>query len=170
MQLWPGVGAGADGTIVDRISSKPTEMSLGGGVQALAAVPYYRDDSCFDDGTGSNPGPKLHLRSGDEPSTVTLADGTTVERKCWHPEDGLPNDDPRFYQGSIATHGVHLLFIADSDNARQTVPTTEIVNDWQMVLLPGDQGATAGERYGRSFEKPLVATSVQRADFVPDLL
>jgi hypothetical protein len=166
---WSAV-SGAHGTIVDRISSKPTEMSLGGGVQALAAVPYYRDDSCFDDGTGSNPGPKLHLRSGDEPSTVTLADGTTVERKCWHPEDGLPADDPRFYQGSIATHGVHLLFIADSDNARMTVPTTEIVNDWQMVMLPGDQGETAGERYGRSFEKPLVAASGQRTDLLPDLL
>lgn len=166
---WSAV-SGPNGTIVDRISSKPTETSLGGGVQSLAAVPYYRDDSCFDDGTGSNPGPKLHLRSGDEPSTVTLPDGTTVERRCWHPQDGLPGDDPRFYQGSIATHGVHLLFIADSDNARMTVPTTEIVNDWQMVMLPGDQGATAGERYGRSFEKPLVATSAQRTDLVPDLL
>ena len=101
--------------------------------------------------TGSDPGPKLHLRSGDEPRT--LADGTP--RKCWHPEDGLPGDDPRFFQGSIATHGLHLLFLADSDNARMTVPTTEIVSDWKMVMLPGDQG-NVGEKYGRSFEKPLV--------------
>ena len=26
--------------------------------RALVAVPYYRDDSCFDDATGSNPGPR----------------------------------------------------------------------------------------------------------------
>ena len=25
-----------------------------------------------------------------------------------------------------------------------------------MVMLPGQQGAQAGEQYGRSFEKPLV--------------
>jgi hypothetical protein len=39
-----------------------------------------------------------------------------------------------------------------------------------MVMLPGDQGETAGERYGRSFEKPLVAASGQRTDLLPDLL
>ena len=49
------------------------DLSPGGGVQSLLAVPYYRDDSCFDDGTGSDPGPKLNLRSGNEPRT--LADG-----------------------------------------------------------------------------------------------
>jgi hypothetical protein len=46
---------------------------------------------------------------------------------------------------------------ADSDNARQTVPATEIVSDWSLVMLAGEQG-NVGERYGRSFEHPLVAT------------
>ena len=31
--------------------------------QFVAAVPYYRDDSCFDDGTGSDPGPRLPARA-----------------------------------------------------------------------------------------------------------
>ena len=44
-----------------------------------------------------------------------------------------------------------------ADNARQTVPATEIVSDWSLVMLPGPQG-NVGERYGRSFEHPLVAT------------
>lgn len=52
---------------------------------------------------------------------------------------------------------LHLPLLADSDNARQTVPATEIVSDWRLVMLPGEQG-NVGERYGRSFEHPLVAT------------
>jgi hypothetical protein len=126
-------------------------MPAGGAAQAVVAVPYYRDDSCFDDGTGSDPGPKVHLRSGDEPRTAS--NGTP--RRCWHPEDGLPDGSDQFFQGSIATHGVHLLFLAETDNARLTVPTTEVISDWRMVMLPGDQGAR-GEAYGRSFERPLV--------------
>ncbi len=146
--------AGEHGTIVDRIQiDKVTDLSPGGAAQSLAAVPYYRDDSCFDDGTGTDPGPKLHLRSGDEP--MTLADGTP--RKCWRKEDGDPAGSARFFQGSIATHGLHLLFLVDSDNARQTVPLTEIVSDWRMVMLPGFGTGAEGEQYGRGFEKPLVA-------------
>ena len=37
------------------------------------------------------------------------------------------------------------------------MPATEIVSDWTLVMLPGEQG-NVGERYGRSFEHPLVAT------------
>jgi hypothetical protein len=145
--------SGPGGTIVDRISTAPDQATPGGIAQSVAAVPYYRDDSCFDDGTGADPGPKVALRSGDEPRTA--ADGSA--RRCWHPEDGLPDGSDRFFQGSIATHGLHLLFLADSDNARQTVPATEIVSDWNLVMLPGEKG-NVGERYGRSFEHPLVAT------------
>ncbi len=144
--------AGAQGTIVDRIQiDQATDLSPGGAAQSLVAVPYYRDDSCFDDGTGGDPGPKLHLRSADEPQTFEGA-----PRRCWTPADGDPNGSARFYQGSIATHGLHILFIADSDNARQTVPLTEIVAEQRMVMLPGDPG-NVGEQYGRGFEKPLVA-------------
>ena len=144
---------GDNGTIVDRIQTT-TEMPPGGAVQALAAVPYYRDDACFDDGTGTNPGPVLKLRSANEQTTY---DG--VPRKCWTPADGDPADDPKYFQGSIGTHGLHLLFLVDSDNARMTVPLNEIISDWSMVMLPGRRDASAGEKYGRSFEKPLVATA-----------
>jgi hypothetical protein len=144
---------GPGGTIVDRISAVPDQATPGGAAQSVAAVPHYRDDSCFDDGTGADPGPKVALRSSDEPRTA--ADGSA--RRCWHPEDGLPDGSDRFFQGSIATHGLHLLFLADSDNARQTVPATEIVSDWTLVMLPGERG-NVGEQYGRSFEHPLVAS------------
>jgi hypothetical protein len=147
------VTAGPWGSIVDRIRvDQATDLTPGGAAQSLVAEPYYRDDSCFDDGTGTDPGPKVHLRSGDEPAAA--ADGTP--RKCWHPSDGLPNGSDHYYQGSIGTHGLHLLFLVDSDNARQTVPVDEIVSSWQMVMLPGQRDSSAGEKYGRSFEKPLV--------------
>jgi hypothetical protein len=145
--------SGPAGTIVDRISTSITDLTPGGAVQSVVAVPYYRDDSCFDDGTGSDPGPKVHLRSGDEPRTA--ADGTP--RRCWKPSDGIPQGSDHFFQGSIGTHGLHLLFLADSDNARLTVPTDEIVSDWSMAMLPGNPG-NVGEAYGRTFERPLVAT------------
>jgi hypothetical protein len=113
-------------------------------------VPYYRDDSCFDDGTGTDPGPRVRLRSAEEPRTTA----TGAPRECWRTSDGLPDGSDRFYQGSIATHGLHILAIAESDNARQTVPLTEIVGNQRLVMLPGWKGGTSGEQYGRGFERP----------------
>jgi hypothetical protein len=147
--------SGPDGTIVDRYQiDRVTDLTPGGAAQSVAAVPYYRDDSCFDDGTGTDPGPRLKLRSAGEPREFE-----GEPRRCWRPEDGDPDGSARFFQGSIATHGLHLLFLADSDNARQTVPVTEIVAEQRMVMLPGQPGKprNVGERYGRGFEKPLVA-------------
>lgn len=147
--------SGPHGTIVDRISTSLEGATPGGAAQSLAAVPYYRDDACFSDGTGSNPGPEVHPRHPDREAQTTAPDGSP--RRCWDGA-GTPEEDRRFWQGSIGTHGLHLLTLADSDNARQTVPTTEVVADWRMVMLPGDPGLV-GDRYGRSFEKPLVAVA-----------
>ena len=164
------VTSGPYGTVVDRYQiDDVTDQSAGGLAQSVFAVPYYRDDSCFDDGTGTNPGPKIKLRSGDEPRTYPYPAPEGVDpqpRECWTPEDGtedLWTEDrktQRFYQGSIGTHGLHILMIAESDNARMTVPVTEMVAEQRMVMLPGQQDITAGERYGRGFEKPLVAVAV----------
>jgi hypothetical protein len=158
-----GVTTGPYGSVVDRITSDVTDLTPGGAVQSMAAEPYYRDDSCFDDGTGSDPGPKLHLRSADEPAVA--ADGTP--RKCWTPSDGDPAGSDHYYQGSIGTHGLHLLFQLDSDNARLTEPVDEIVSDWRMVMLPGRVDATAGEQYGRGFEKPLESLVADRSFAAP---
>jgi hypothetical protein len=152
--------AGQHGTIVDRYDAQYASQSPGGAVQGIFAFPYYRDDSCFDDGTGSDPGPKVNLRSGNEPTTSQTTGGP---RKCWAPSDGLPDGTDRYYQGSIGTHGLHILLVADSDNARLTVPTTEIVGEQRMVMLPGFKDGRAGEQYGRGFEKPL-APAVLPAD------
>src|SRR4051812_11109587 len=147
--------SGPNGTIVDRIKASPADATPGGAAQSVAAMPYYRDDACFDDGTGSDPGPELHPRHFDQEQASTASDGSP--RRCWdsRKDAKVPAGDDRFWQGDIGTHGLHLLFLAESDNARMTVPLTEIVSEWQMVMLKGDPG-NVGERYGRSFEKPLV--------------
>jgi hypothetical protein len=148
--------AGKFGTIVDRIQASPESITPGGAAQSIAAVPYYRDDSCFDDGTGSDPGPELYPRHFDEEQASTASDGSA--RRCWNAakDARVPAGDNHYWQGDIGTHGLHLLFLAESDNARLTVPVDEIVSEWHMVMLPGDPG-NVGEKYGRSFEKPLVA-------------
>lgn len=150
------VTAGPSGTIVDRYTFEPTSVTAGGLAQSVAAVPYYRDDSCFDDATGTNPGPRLKLRSAGEPTTDPA---TGLPRRCWTPADGVVDDDTAFFQGDIGAHGVHLLFLADSDNARQTVPVNEIVFSQRQVFLPGERDGSVGEQYGRGFEKPLVPTA-----------
>lgn len=172
--------AGSSGTLVERWNVQQV-TPVGTPAAAVSAQPYYRDDSCFDDGTGMNPGPKLNLRSKDEPTTwgydpvtgvpVSPAPAGAVAhpRKCWTPADGLPNPnfspqgDIRYYQGDIGTHGLHLEFIADSDNAQMTVPIDEIDTEQRQVILPGDQGTYAtGEAFGHSFDKPLVTLATLR--------
>jgi len=157
-QQW-NVTSGPHGTIVDRYQiDRVSEQSVGGLAQsAVLAVPYYRDDSCFDDGTGTDPGPRVRLRSSSEPRTYVAPDGSTQPRTCWQTADGVPDGSERFFQGDIGTHGLHILLIADSDNARQTVPVTEMVAEQRMVMLRGRRDGTVGERYGRGFEKPLVS-------------
>src|SRR3954447_19426293 len=54
--------AGPNGGVVDRWSIK---RHTGGDAYTLIATPYYRDDACFDDGTGNDPGIHLKSRSVD---------------------------------------------------------------------------------------------------------
>jgi hypothetical protein len=176
------LSSGPWGSLVERWNVQQV-TPVGTPLAAIATMPYYRDDSCFDDGTGNDPGPKLHLRSKDEPtkwwydpttgvptSSLNPPAGVTLyDRKCWTPADGLPNPsfspqgDVRYFQGDVGTHGLHVEFIADSDNAQMTVPIDEIDTEQRQVILPGDQGSyQTGELYGHSFDKPLVAEPTLR--------
>jgi hypothetical protein len=190
---------GDHGTLVERWTAN-TYSPGGVLISAATAFPYYRDDSCFDDGTGTDPGPKLNLRSKDEPKTWWYDPATgqptsgfnppagvaTNPRRCWnHHVDGTPynipgtksfdplkpveSSDPtpnprfgpqgdvRYFQGDIGTHGLHVIMVADSDNAQMTVPVDELDSEQIQVILPGRQG-NVGEAYGRAFEKPLLTT------------
>ncbi len=141
---------GPYGTLVTRTWIK---QYTPGNVHTLVAQPYYRDDSCFDDGTGTDPGVHLKPRSTDP-----LVDAAGRKRVCWTPQDGDPALAARdhYFQGSIATQGVHVQLIVDTDNAFTTVPLTELSTEQRIVVLPG-QRPNVGEQYGRGVEKPLVA-------------
>jgi hypothetical protein len=61
---------GPGGTIFEKWGISQDQPTSPGGAQALVeAQPYYVDDSCFDDGTGQDPGPHIELRSANEPTT-----------------------------------------------------------------------------------------------------
>jgi hypothetical protein len=153
--------SGPFGSVVTRWQIK---RHTAGDAYSVIAQPYYRDDSCFDDGTGTDPGPHLRGRGVDEGQYGMYLDPITGEfkpRVCWTPADGDPNDmtvaDGRpfkFWQGDIGTHGLHLQFIADSDNANMTKPVDEIFTEQRMVVLPGNQ-PNVGERYGRTADSAL---------------
>jgi hypothetical protein len=135
--------AGPHGTLVTRWSSE--DVTPGGAAHAPFALPYYRDDACFDDGTGATP---ARTSTPAAPTTASSrsgpdADGEQHERECWDidrhrtdPEYAADLDTARFTQGSIGTHGMHLLLIADSDNAATTLPLTEINAEQRIVVLP----------------------------------
>jgi hypothetical protein len=201
---------GPGGTIFEKWGIAQDQPTSPGGAQAVVeAVPYYVDDSCFDDGTGNDPGPQVDPRSANESQTwgfedvngspvavspapapadrydgIVTKDGQTYDgsqsfqRRCWnHNPNGTPYNIPgtatydsskpaqasdpapdatfgpqgdvRYLQGDIATHGLHLLFTSDSDNAYSTVPLDEEDSlDTQMILPPNQgnvgQAATSG--------------------------
>jgi hypothetical protein len=151
--------AGPNGTVVTRWTVR---QHSAGDAYSVIAQPYYRDDSCFDDGTGSDPGPHLHGRGVDD-GAYGLYNGEP--RVCWDPDNDahpdVPGDSPdagMFWQGDIATHGLHLQFIADSDNAAQAEPLTEIDSEQRMVVLPptAENQGNVGDLYGRAVDFPLV--------------
>jgi hypothetical protein len=205
---------GPAGTMIEKWSlDQNTNQSPGGGQALVEAVPYYVDDSCFDDGTGNSPGPQVDPRNIDpttwgfavengQPVAVSPApppadryaglvkdDGqiyngeSTYQRRCWnHNSNGTPYNilgtatynsnlpaqkqdptpdpnfgpqgDVRYFEGDIATHGLHLLFTSDSDNADLTTAVDEVDSVDHQVILPPDQG-NVGAAYSAQYSAPI---------------
>ncbi|MHB1711239.1 MAG: hypothetical protein ACYCV7_07530 [Acidimicrobiales bacterium] len=204
---------GPYGTTVSRYHIKQITAGVG---YTVVTQPYYRDDSCFDDGTGSDPGPEIAPRSASQPGYwgyyrgVPLAGttspgpyqfppGTTgiTPRRCWnhyangtpynipgsttynaslppHAADPPPNHnfspegDVRYFQGSIGTDGVHIEFIADSDNAAQTLPVDEMDITQTLHILPGGVG-NVGQAYAGSLlpSAPMLVSAVPGGSSLP---
>ncbi len=214
---------GPGGTMVEKWSvDERANPSAGSAQSSVEAVPYYVDDSCFDDGTGDSPGPQVNPRGtdpttwgfedvGGKPVAVSPAPTTDVykgtvhkdgetfyyrdgtgpyasepyKRRCWnHNFDGTPyniagtatydaklprqHQDPipdpnfgpqgdvRYFEGDIATHGLHLLLTSDSANASLTVPVDEIDStDYQAILPPNEPNV--GAPYSQQFLTPIEA-------------
>jgi hypothetical protein len=111
-----------------------------------ALAPYYRDDKCFDDGTGDNPVARPWPGESDTDARVKAAYGNAP---C----------DRR--QGAWGQHGVHFFVTSDTDNAFVGTPVgvNEIdATQWQFAV-PTKSPHAVGEPYAQEVRVPLVATA-----------
>src|SRR6185369_732413 len=100
-----------------------------------AVVPYYRDDSCLDDGTGDDPIRRPYPGEATFDSRVLagycvangFAPGCNV---CQGAAGGGPACDVDCAdgqtQGAYGAHGVHYFVTGDTDNAASPLTLTEI--------------------------------------------
>jgi hypothetical protein len=142
-------GAGDAGSLVYTFELKgPT--TLGNPVVG----PYYRDDKCFDDGTGDDP---VQRPWPGEPSTDQRVRNGYSEAAGGVPYAELTCDQK---QGAWGTHGVHYFVTHDTDNAFQPKPLTEIdAQQWQFAV-PTSQPTNVAQPYGLAVDVPLRAVAV----------
>ncbi|MEY2469625.1 MAG: hypothetical protein QOF21_2323, partial [Actinomycetota bacterium] len=109
-------------------------------------APYYRDDKCFDDGTGDNPVKRPWPGEASTDERVQKAYG---DAPC----------DKR--QGAWGQHGVHFFVTGDTDNAFVGTPVgvTELdATQWQFAV-PTKSPKAVGEPYAQEVRVPLIATA-----------
>ncbi len=130
-------GVGNSGSLVYVLENK--------GATTLAnptVVPFYRDDKCFDDGTGDNPVRRPWPgESSADPRVVAAYAGTTCDQR----------------QGAWGSHGIHYFATGDSDNAfiGSPVPVNETdAQQWQFAV-PTAGPVSVGEPYAQEVRAPL---------------
>ena len=95
--------------------------------------------------------------------TASFDSRKPVERSDPPPDPSFsPQGDIRYYQGDVATHGLHLLFNVESDNANLPVPVDELSVVDQQIVLSGNPG-NVGSVYNRQLVAPLVPVVSARA-------
>jgi hypothetical protein len=112
-------------------------------------LPFYRDDACFDDGTGDDP---VRRPWPGEASTDPRV------RAGYAAAAGKPYDQVRCEekQGAWGEHGVHFLATGDTDNAFGPLPATEIDGmQWQFAV-PTGQPHSVGEGFASTVIAPLL--------------
>jgi hypothetical protein len=136
-----------------------------------AVVPYYRDDACFDDGTGDGPPPRPwpgeastdpRVQQGyvnywigqGAPSTLQYSD-----LRC-NPGDTNPAD-PAWqktpFAGAIGQSGLHFFATSDTDNAFSPATTTEIDAQQWRYSVPMSSATNVSVQYGQNVVAPLQA-------------
>ena len=131
-----------------------------------AVIPYYRDDSCFDDGTGDDPSPRV--RPGEATSDTSAE---YRQRPCWG-DDPDPSTAPNYSmtgpwrQGCLACHGIHFLITQDTDNDFLQKPTSEVDGQQFIWAVPSTAPANVGEGYANTVKvalTPAVTPQTSRA-------
>jgi hypothetical protein len=111
--------------------------------ESPTVAPFYRDDKCFDDGTGDNP---VGRPWPGEASTDPRVKAAYANKPC----------DQR--QGAWGEHGVHFFLTGDTDNAfvGTPVPVNELdATQWQFAV-PTETPHAVGEPYAQEVRVPLV--------------
>ena len=100
-------------------------------------VPYYRDDECFDDGTGNDP---VDRPFPGRPSRDVYPAGTPCSER----------------QGAFGSHGVHYFFTHDSDNAFVLgKPNNEIDGQWWQIMVPTETPKNVGAEHANVVRVPV---------------
>jgi hypothetical protein len=142
-----------------------------------AVVPYYRDDACFDDGTGDAPVPRPWPKNASTdaqveqgyvdywaargmPTTGNLS-ADYAQLKCQPAKVGDPNT-PAWqqtpFQGAIGEMGLHYFVTSDTDNAFTPKTVDEIDAQQWRFAVPMTQPSNQLLTYGQNVQAKLVAT------------
>ncbi len=163
-------GAGNNGSLVYMFQfTSPTSLLN------PAAVPYYRDDACFDDGTGDNPVPRPHPGNASTDQVVQDGYRDYWRAKTGNPtlqysdlvcnpnadvsKDGTPTTTP--FQGAIAEHGIHFFITGDTDNGTQDIAVTELDGIQWRFSVPTSGPANILQPYAADLLTPLQAVVTQ---------
>jgi hypothetical protein len=153
-----------------------------------AILPYYRDDACFDDGTGDAPvqrpwpgeatsDPRVqagylaywqHYRAS-HPALKKFARPTSYSDLVCDPSKAINGDafanpsTPPWkimpFQGAIGEHGVHFLFTQDSDNTFGPKNTDEVDGQQWRFEVPMQSPTNVLVPYGLDVSAKLVAVA-----------
>ena len=142
------------------VSNVPSAVPDPSTVLHPAAVPFYRDDACFDDGTGDAPVPRPQPGEATTDSRVEQGYVDYWSTRGLTPTGNLATDyaqlhcqpptssqagyqQPGFgtyqtmpFQGAIGEIGVHYFFTADSDNAFTGIPLSELDAETWVYPVP----------------------------------
>jgi hypothetical protein len=128
-------------------------------------IPYYRDDACFDDGTGDDPSPRPY--PGDAQNEPKLQAMDYAGRPCYEEDlQGNPTSPGPYKQGCFACHGVHFLITHDTDNNFQSKPTTEVDGQQYQWAAPTSAPQNVGHRYANTVKFATIPTAL----FLPGTL
>lgn len=125
-------------------------------LQNPLVMPYYRDDACFDDGTGDNP--TARPMPGDSTDSIP----GYSDLPCYG--DPANSDGTNTYsttateyrQGCFACHGIHYFITGDTDNAFTPLPLTEIDGQQWQWAVPTEAPRNVGDAYANTVKTPLV--------------
>ncbi|MDT7545568.1 MAG: hypothetical protein QOE99_1678 [Actinomycetota bacterium] len=155
-----------------------------------AAVPYYRDDACLDDGTGDDPVARPQPGEASTDSRVQQgyvdywkahgapSDLTYADLKCdpANTDPAVPEWKKTPFQGAFASHGIHFFTTHDSDNATVGASIDEIDGQQWRFAIPeaaptnwiGGSGDPTKDNYGLNVDAPLQAQAFPYGQVAPD--